>query len=147
MQDRVPAWTGRLDRADRHPEPIPTRLLEARMSQRTPLIALALCLSLSWDVATHGQGPPTRDDGRGRGAPDSDPVATTHRILAEIDAKSELMANLEYLCDRIGPRLTGSEKLKTASEWTRAKFEGYGLERARLEPWSIARAWTRGNAS
>ena len=32
----------------------------------------------------------------------------TQAILDEIDKRSELMANIEYLCDMIGPRLTGS---------------------------------------
>ena len=70
----------------------------------------------------------------------------TSAILEEIDKKSELMANLEYLCDVIGPRLTGSPNLKRANEWTRDRFKDYGLEDAHLETWKIARGWTRGTA-
>ncbi|MCA1686889.1 MAG: M28 family peptidase, partial [Planctomycetia bacterium] len=113
------------------------------MSTRSFLFALAFWMSCT--VATRGENPAPRVGGRTE--TDPDPVATTRRILAEVDARSELMANLEYLCDRIGPRMTGSGKLKTAGEWTRAKFEAYGLEHARLEPWRIAHAWTRGDAS
>jgi carboxypeptidase Q len=68
------------------------------------------------------------------------------RILAEIHDHSEAMANLEYLSDDIGPRLTGSPQLKRASEWTRDMFKKYGLTNAHLEPWTIARSWTRGMA-
>src|SRR4051794_39992431 len=73
--------------------------------------------------------------------------AVTKSILEEIDRNSELMPNLEYLCDMIGPRLTGSPNLKRANDWTRSKFEQYGLKNAKLEPWTIHRAWTRGPSS
>jgi hypothetical protein len=56
------------------------------------------------------------------------------------------MANLEYLCDMIGPRLTGSPGLAKANHWTRDKFRRYGLANAHLESWTIERAWTRGEA-
>jgi hypothetical protein len=72
--------------------------------------------------------------------------AVTQAILEEIDQRSELMANIEYLCDMIGPRLTGSAKLTKANEWTRDKFQQYGLSKPHLEPWIIHRAWTRGDA-
>lgn len=73
--------------------------------------------------------------------------AVTQAILEEIDKRSELMANIEYLCDMIGPRLTGSPNLTKANQWTRDKFKQYGLSNAHLEPWMIERAWTRGAAS
>lgn len=72
--------------------------------------------------------------------------AVTQAILEEIDKRSELMANLEYLCDMIGPRLTGSPNLMKANEWTKSKFEQYGLVNAHLEPWTIEKSWTRGEA-
>jgi hypothetical protein len=72
--------------------------------------------------------------------------AVTQAILEEIDKHSELMANLEYLCDMIGPRLTGSPGLNKASHWTRDRLRQYGLVNAHLEPWTIERAWTRGEA-
>ena len=72
--------------------------------------------------------------------------AVTQAIVDEIDKHSELMANIEYLCDMIGPRLTGSPNLAQANRWTRDKFQQYGLTNAHLEPWTIEKAWTRGNA-
>ncbi len=68
------------------------------------------------------------------------------QILAEIAAHSEAMANLEYLSDQIGARLTGSPQLKQASEWTASLFRKYGLTSVHLESWTIANAWTRGTA-
>ena len=72
--------------------------------------------------------------------------AVTQAILEEIDKRSELMANIEYLCDMIGPRLTGSPNLTRANQWTRDKFQQYGLANPHLESWKIERAWTRGDA-
>jgi hypothetical protein len=68
------------------------------------------------------------------------------KLLGEIHDHNELMANLEYLSDMIGQRLTGSENLKKANDWTRQRFADYGLANAHLEAWSIAHGWTRGSA-
>ncbi len=78
--------------------------------------------------------------------PGGEAKAVTQAILDEIDKHSELMANIEYLCDMIGPRLTGSPGLNRANHWTRDRFRQYGLSNAHLEPWTIERAWTRGDA-
>ncbi|HYL09297.1 MAG TPA: M20/M25/M40 family metallo-hydrolase [Candidatus Acidoferrales bacterium] len=77
----------------------------------------------------------------------SDPFAAAdEKILAEIHDHSEAAANLEYLSDIIGPRLTGSERTKKANEWTAEIFRKYGLTNVHLEPWTIAHSWTRGTA-
>ena len=73
-------------------------------------------------------------------------AAADAQILGEIRDHSQAMENLEYLSDEIGPRLTGSPQLKQANDWTAAKFREYGLTNVKLEPWSIARSWTRGTA-
>jgi len=82
-------------------------------------------------------------------APTPDPVAEMDtKILAQVKAdQPELKANLQYLADRIGPRLTGSPQLDRASHWTEERFKEAGLANAHLEPWQIANAWTRGPAS
>jgi carboxypeptidase Q len=69
------------------------------------------------------------------------------KILAEVHDHNEIMANLEYLSDVIGARLTGSENLKKANDWTRQKFSDYGAANPHLESWTIARTWERGAAS
>jgi len=65
------------------------------------------------------------------------------KISDEVKAHSELMKNLEYLTTQIGPRLTGSQQMNAASEWTLKRFHDYGIA-AHLEATEIAHAWTRG---
>ena len=80
-------------------------------------------------------------------APADDPfTAADEKILAEIHDHSEAAANLEYLSDIIGPRLTGSDRTKAANEWTAEMFRKYGLANVHLEPWTIAHSWARGTA-
>lgn len=69
------------------------------------------------------------------------------KIIENVKEHSEVMQNLEYLSDMIGPRLTGSERLKRANEWTRQRFAEYGAENARLENYPFGRPWTRGGAT
>ena len=77
-------------------------------------------------------------------SPSGEIKAVTQAILEEIDKRSELMSNIEYLCDMIGPRLTGSANLTQGqSSGRRDKFKQYGLTNPHLEPWTIERvdAW------
>ena len=70
------------------------------------------------------------------------------KIMAQVKAdEPELKANLQFLTDHIGPRLTGSEQLDQASRWMLARFQQLGLANAHQEPWSIANRWTRGPAT
>ncbi len=73
-------------------------------------------------------------------------AAADEQILSEIRDHSQVMENLEYVSDEIGPRLTGSPQLRQANEWTATKFREYGLTNVKLEPWTIAHSWTRGAA-
>jgi hypothetical protein len=68
------------------------------------------------------------------------------KIAAEVKAHTELMKNLEYLTDRIGPRLTGSPQMQKASAWTLERFRDYGLD-AHLETTNVSHAWYRGHDS
>jgi len=57
--------------------------------------------------------------------------------------RSQVMQTMDYLCDVIGPRLTGSPALKRANEWTRDEMTRYGMVNAHLEPWAFnGRGWT-----
>ena len=130
---------------------------------RSPRLALLICTSvlvLEGSLLfpfSHAQTPGQPPAARAREGPQSATSSTaaepsaeikavTQAILDEIDKNSELMTNLEYLCDMIGPRLTGSPGLTKASHWTQDKFRQYGLANVHLEPWKIHRAWTRGEA-
>ncbi len=78
-------------------------------------------------AAPKAQPRPGGDAGSSATEPSGEIKAVTQAIIEEIDKRSELMANLEYLCDMIGPRLTGSPGLTKANQWTRDKFKQYGL--------------------
>jgi hypothetical protein len=79
---------------------------------------------------------------------DTNPLAVADaQLLAEVRERSEAVANLEYISDSIGPRLTGSPQLKQANEWTAEVMKKYGLVNVHLEPWTIAHSWTRGTAT
>lgn len=84
---------------------------------------------------------------RAAGDDSSTTAAVDGQILTEIREHSELMNNLEYLTDRIGPRLTGSPLLRQANDWTVEMFRKYGLTNVHLEPYTITHAWTRGTAT
>ncbi|HLZ90971.1 MAG TPA: M20/M25/M40 family metallo-hydrolase [Candidatus Acidoferrum sp.] len=70
------------------------------------------------------------------------------KIVEQVKADApKLKADLTYLTEHIGPRLTGSAKLEQASHWTAEQFKAAGLSNVNLEPWTIANSWTRGQAS
>lgn len=83
-----------------------------------------------------------------RAKPEHDPIAETDaKIIEQVKLDhQELMDNLRHLTDEIGPRLTGSKQLDTASHWTQEMFQKYGLSSVHLEPRTIATRWTRGTA-
>lgn len=74
--------------------------------------------------------------------PANDRIAAA--IIAEGTTRSHADADLQYLLDVIGPRLTGSPAMRRANEWTQQKFREYGMDRTALEPWTFGVGWTRG---
>jgi carboxypeptidase Q len=70
-------------------------------------------------------------------------TAGTAAIVRQAAEHSEVMKNLEYLGDVIGPRLTGSSAMRRANDWTAERFKSYGLTTA-LEPWDFGVTWERG---
>ncbi len=68
------------------------------------------------------------------------------RLLDQAMNRSEVMRNLEYLSDVIGPRLSGSPAMRRSNEWTASRFKAYGVP-ARLEPFDFGVTWERGYAS
>ena len=57
------------------------------------------------------------------------------RIRVEGLNHSHAMEYASALFDDIGPRLTGSQNLKHANEWTRDQFTAMGCSNAHLEDW------------
>ncbi|HEX4684070.1 MAG TPA: M20/M25/M40 family metallo-hydrolase [Gemmatimonadaceae bacterium] len=74
------------------------------------------------------------------------PVDTTvvARMVDEGMHRSHADADLEYLTDVVGPRLTGSAALRRANDWTQQKFREYGMDSTALEAWTFGVGWTRG---
>ena len=71
-------------------------------------------------------------------------TAQVARMIDEGLHRSHAAADLEYLLDVIGPRLTGSAAVQRANEWTRDKFKEYGADSVALDPWKFGVGWTRG---
>jgi hypothetical protein len=80
-------------------------------------------------------------------ASSAEAIDLDRKIMAEAKNGSEIMTNLGYLSDVIGPRLTGSAALKRANEWAADKMRSYGLTEVHLEPYTIPMGWERGTAS
>ncbi len=57
------------------------------------------------------------------------------RIMSVGHDESQVMDHLDFLCNRIGPRLTGSDNLTNVCEWARDRFASFGIDNARIEPW------------
>jgi len=66
------------------------------------------------------------------------------RLVREGTEHSHVDADLQYLLDVIGPRLTGSAEVRRANEWTQQKFREYEVDSTALESWSFGIGWTRG---
>jgi carboxypeptidase Q len=92
---------------------------------------------------------PADSDDANAAAAKPDPLSEMDtKILAQVKAdEPELKANLQFLSDYIGPRLTGSEQLDQASRWMLERFQQLGLANAHQEPWSIANRWSRAPAT
>jgi carboxypeptidase Q len=118
---------------------LPRRSASARLPFGLTALALLEILSLSW-----AQQPATAP-----AAPTAnfEAVALDQKVLAEAKNGSEIMNNLGYLSDIIGPRLTGSAALKRANEWAAEKMRSYGLTDVHLEAYSIPMGWERGTAA
>jgi hypothetical protein len=118
---------------------VPT--IRAALPFRQSFFVLIAIGALAGAAATRAQAPPSAADAAAyrKAMEEAD-----QKIAAAEDRHSEVMADEEYLTTYIGPRLTGSEGMQKASEWTLAKFKEYGLD-AHLETGEIPHAWTRGN--
>lgn len=74
--------------------------------------------------------------------------ADVERLLSAAREESKAAEHLDYLVNRIGPRLTSSDGLTTACEWTRDRFKSFGIDNARLEKWGeFPVGFNRGPAS
>lgn len=71
--------------------------------------------------------------------------ATIQAILDEGKNRNQVMDHLTYLTQKIGSRLTGSQRLITANNWCREQYLRWGLSNPRIEQWGeVATGFDRG---
>src|SRR5512138_687613 len=69
------------------------------------------------------------------------------RLIREIHDHQQVVANLEYLADVIGPRLTGSQSLVRAHDWAESMLKSGGAVNVHRESYAFGPSWERGAAS
>jgi hypothetical protein len=67
-------------------------------------------------------------------------------LIAQAMDHSEVMKNLQYLSDGVGPRLSGSQAMRKSNEWVAQRFREYGLQ-ASMEEYPFGITWQRGPIS
>ncbi|MFA6944339.1 MAG: M20/M25/M40 family metallo-hydrolase [Pedobacter sp.] len=65
------------------------------------------------------------------------------RIFDEALENGHAYKNLEYLCKKIGPRLSGSANAQKSVEWTKKLMEDYGFDKVYLQELMVP-VWERG---
>jgi carboxypeptidase Q len=111
-------------------------------------LTLLVVAVLAWGQSPPAASPaPTSASAPAATTAAAEALALDQKILAEAKNGPEIMANLTYLSDIIGPRLTGSEALKRANEWTADRMRSYGLTNVHLEAYTIPMGWERGIAT
>ncbi len=71
---------------------------------------------------------------------------TADRLIAAAEADTEGYGRLQYLCDHIGKRLSGSEPLTRATAWAAEAMRQAGLENVTMQPVMVPH-WVRGAES
>src|SRR3954469_10562651 len=108
-----------------------------RSSRFRPWLAAAVLAAAAFTVRAQDTPPPASAPAAAPvpAAQDPEALALDQKLIAQAKDGSEVMANLTYLSDVIGPRLTGSGNLKRANEWAAERMRSYGLSNVHLEPW------------
>lgn len=111
------------------------------------LSALALCLSL---MPLAAQAPAQADKKPEKpkfdfGVPDKPFTSDVAKLMQEVADHQQAYSNLEEMTDGIGPRLTGSERLRKAQAWAMDKLKSYGAVNVHEESWDFGPSWTRGH--
>ncbi|MFG0283261.1 MAG: M20/M25/M40 family metallo-hydrolase [Phycisphaerales bacterium JB039] len=74
--------------------------------------------------------------------------ATIAAIIEEGSQRNRVMDHLTYLCEEIGPRLTGSSNVEEANNWVADQFRAWGLTNVHLDEWGeIGVRFDRGPSS
>ncbi len=109
-----------------------------RPSLRASLLALLPTLLI-------GQTPPpTATPAATAPKPPQYPAGVPGQLMKAIADQGQQLANLQELVDTIGPRLTGSERMRKAHAWAQTKLTQMGAANVHEEAWEFGLAWTRG---
>ncbi len=57
------------------------------------------------------------------------------KIIDEGQNRNQVMTHLTWLCEQIGPRLTGSSRLEKANNWVAEQFREFGLQNVHQFEW------------
>jgi carboxypeptidase Q len=68
-------------------------------------------------------------------------VDETNRLVDEGMNRSQVMSLAQEMTDDIGPRLTNSPAMRRAEAWAIEKFNGWGLQNVRRDPFDFGRGW------
>jgi hypothetical protein len=100
-------------------------------------IAVVLVLCLSLFAADKSKPAPATEPSYDQPQPERENLDLNmyQEIRLEGISHSHAMEYASALFDDIGPRLTGSQNLKHANEWTRDQFTAMGCSNAHLEDW------------
>src|ERR1017187_9303636 len=71
---------------------------------------------------------------------------TARKLIAAALHSTDGLSRLEYLSDRIGNRLSGSESLERAIEWAAGEMKNAGLKNVKTPPVRVPH-WVRGKES
>jgi len=71
---------------------------------------------------------------------------TAQKLIEAALRDADGLARLQYLCDRIGNRLSGSASLERAIEWSASEMKKAGLENVQTPPVKVPK-WIRGKES
>ncbi len=109
---------------------------------RHKLIALALLAAFLLPSAGFGQMANGGTAAARSAAVYTAPSEVIDKIKDEGMNHSQVMETLSYLTNVIGARLTGSNNLKRANEWTRDTMTKWGMSNGHLEAWGpFGRGW------
>ncbi|MBS1766729.1 MAG: M20/M25/M40 family metallo-hydrolase [Acidobacteria bacterium] len=115
--------------------------------KRLSALALSLCsLSLLAQAPAKADKKPEKPHFE-FGVPDKPFTSDAAKLIQEVGDHSQAYANLQEMTDTIGPRLTGSQKLRDAQAWAMKKLEGYGAVNVHEEAYDFGKPWFRGTAS
>lgn len=68
-------------------------------------------------------------------------VDDNNRLVDEGMNRSQVMSLAQEMTDDIGPRLTNSPAMRRAEVWAIQKFNGWGLQNVRRDPFDFGRGW------